>query len=392
VTKPTSSSDVWRSVRFGDVVRQVKRKVDPMKSGLRRYVAGEHMDTDDLRVRRWGSVGEGYLGPAFTAYFRPGQVLYGSRRTYLRKVAVADFEGVCANTTFVLEPSTPDLLPDFLPYIMTAERFHEHSVKQSKGSVNPYINYRDLTWYEFALPPVSEQRQIVRILASSDALLDEYQRANASARLFERTHFTEEVKSWGRRRLGDVADVSLGRQRAPKYAHAPGQTRYLRAANVKHGRFILDDVLSMAFNPDEVKRFELKPGDVVVTEGCGSIGEIGTNAVWEANLPRPICFQNTLIRLRSTTEKLDQRYLAHWASNAYTSGLFASIAAGTSILHLGVKRTSDLEIPVSTIDAQVRLVEQLESTGTLQSVLTSVFDGGRELRRALLGSLLGDKA
>jgi hypothetical protein len=57
-----------------------------------------------------------------------------------------------------------------------------------------------------------------------------------------------------------------------------------------------------------------------------------------------------------------------------------------------VKRTSDLEIPVSTIDAQVRLVEQLESTGTLQSVLTSVFDGGRELRRALLGSLLGDKA
>lgn len=77
----------WRQVKFGDVVRQVKERVDPETSGLERYVAGDHMDTDDLRIRRWGEIGSGYLGPAFHMRFRPGQVLYGSRRTYLRKVA-----------------------------------------------------------------------------------------------------------------------------------------------------------------------------------------------------------------------------------------------------------------------------------------------------------------
>ena len=81
--------------------------VDPAASGLERYVAGEHMDTDDLRLRRWGEINGDYLGPAFHMRFRPGQVLYGSRRTYLRKVAVADFSGICANTTFVLEPKDP---------------------------------------------------------------------------------------------------------------------------------------------------------------------------------------------------------------------------------------------------------------------------------------------
>lgn len=80
----------WRRVAFGDVVRQVKDRVDPEASGLKRYVAGEHMDTDDLRLRRWGRIGDGYLGPAFHMRFKPGHVLYGSRRTYLRKVAVAD--------------------------------------------------------------------------------------------------------------------------------------------------------------------------------------------------------------------------------------------------------------------------------------------------------------
>lgn len=156
--------DGWRLVPFGDVVRQVKRRVDPVAAGLGRYVAGEHMDTNDLRIRRWGHVGDGYLGPAFTAHFSPGQTLYGSRRTYLRKVALADFEGVCANTTFVLEPCSSELLSEFLPYVMTTDRFHEHSIKQSRGSVNPYINYRDLTWYQISLPPVAEQKRLVAML------------------------------------------------------------------------------------------------------------------------------------------------------------------------------------------------------------------------------------
>ncbi len=101
----------WRVVRFGDVVRDVKVTVDPETSGLERYVAGEHMNTDDLHIRQWGTIGDGYLGPAFHRKFVKGQVLYGSRRTYLRKVAFADFDGICANTTFVLEPKDDGLLP-----------------------------------------------------------------------------------------------------------------------------------------------------------------------------------------------------------------------------------------------------------------------------------------
>jgi type I restriction enzyme S subunit len=55
----------WTTVAFGDVVRKVSNRVDPERSDLERYVAGEHMDTDDLSIRRWGVIGAGYLGPAF---------------------------------------------------------------------------------------------------------------------------------------------------------------------------------------------------------------------------------------------------------------------------------------------------------------------------------------
>ena len=174
------SRDGWQRVRFGDVVRQIKDSVDPETSGLNRYVAGEHMDTDELRITRWGTIGDGYLGPAFHRRFRSGQVLYGSRRTYLRKVAFADFDGICANTTFVCETKDSSvLLPELLPFLMQTESFHTHSITQSKGSVNPYINWPDLAWYEFDLPPLDEQRRIVSILAGVAGLIRSEEHAAA---------------------------------------------------------------------------------------------------------------------------------------------------------------------------------------------------------------------
>lgn len=166
-----NAKDRWPIVAFGDVAKQVKDKVSPADSGLDRYIAGKHMDADDLRIRRWGIIGNDYLGPAFHMRFKPGQVLFGSRHTYLRKIAVADFEGITANTTFVIESKDATvLLPKLLPFIMQTESFHAFSVKQLHGSVNRFVNFSDLVEYEFALPPMDEQRRIVEALRAVEFL------------------------------------------------------------------------------------------------------------------------------------------------------------------------------------------------------------------------------
>lgn len=178
----------WRRIKFGDVVRQCKEKADPETSGLERYIAGDHMDTDDLRLRRWGEIGSGYLGPAFHIRFKPGQVLYGSRRTYLRKVAVANFEGICANTTFVLEPRDhEEFLPALLPFLMQTDAFNDFSVKNSKGSVNPYINFSDLAQFEFALPPVDEQESLVDALTRIEENLESTEHLSAAMERLRRS-------------------------------------------------------------------------------------------------------------------------------------------------------------------------------------------------------------
>ncbi len=87
--------------------------------------------------------------------------------------------------------------------------------------------------------------------------------------------------------LSHAAEVVLGRQRAPQYEEGEGQTPYLRSANIKDGRLDLSDVKSMRFSPGERMRYELRAGDVLITEGSGSRDSVGASAVWLGELAGP---------------------------------------------------------------------------------------------------------
>lgn len=271
-----AQKDGWTKVMFGDVVRQVKDKVDPWDSGLERYVAGEHMDTDELKIRRWGSIGDDYLGPAFHMRFKPGQVLYGSRRTYLRKVAVADFEGITANTTFVLESKDPKkLLPELLPFIMQTESFHEHSIRESKGSVNPYVNFTDLIWYEFGLPHIKEQRRLAKLLASINALKNIYFETIQQGRLLVKTfleHISEKCEPV---RLGELVERGMlappqdgnhGEKHPRASDYVDNGIPFVMASDLKDGMVDFFNCKKIRINLAKTLRIGFaKPGDILIS-------------------------------------------------------------------------------------------------------------------------------
>ena len=168
-------------VRFGDIVREVKLNVDRINNPYEFYVAGDHMDSEDLTIRRKGAFATDDVGPAFTRIFKPGQILYGSRRTYLKKVAVADFEGICSNTTFVLESKDPQVFcQDLLPFIMLSEKFTKWSIGHSKGSTNPYVLFSDLADFEFYLPSLEEQKVLADKLWAAYRVKEAYRQLLAT--------------------------------------------------------------------------------------------------------------------------------------------------------------------------------------------------------------------
>ena len=189
-------------VKFGDVVKEVKNKIDRNNNPYEYYVAGDHMDSEDLTIHRRGCFATDDVGPAFIREFRKGQVLYGSRRTYLKKVAVADFDGVTANTTFVLETKDQNvLLQELLPFIMLTDNFTKWSIGKSKGSTNPYILFSDLADYEFDLPPIEEQRKLATVLWKMFRLKEGYVELQHQSDQLVQSQFIE--------MFGDIEDTGV---------------------------------------------------------------------------------------------------------------------------------------------------------------------------------------
>jgi type I restriction enzyme S subunit len=384
------SAKGWQPVKFGDVVHNVKINIEPETSDLERYVAGEHMQTDDLHIRSWGTIGDGYLGPAFHRKFVKGQVLYGSRRTYLRKVAVAEFDGICANTTFVLEPKDDCLLSELLPFIMSTEAFHTHSIKNSKGSVNPYVNWKDIASYEFALPPKEEQRRIAEILWAADEVVVKWESSIQQAEITKsvcRLSFFDNTQGWEERNLGDLFEVQLGKMLSPKARRGVSPRPYLGNANVQWGRFDLTDVKKMDFDEKEFEKFALQPGDLLVCEG----GEVGRSAIWWEEIEN-CCYQKALHRLRPLTDEVSPELLLQFMFYAAEQGEFASLTGHTTIAHLTAVKLRKLRVPISPQEVEGRMIKLFKQFDTtIEDAKKNLFNV-RELKNKLTNRLLNGES
>jgi type I restriction enzyme S subunit len=152
----------WKRVRFGDVVENLNEtERDPVGAEIERFIGLEHLEPGSLHIRTWGSVAD---GTTFTRRCRPGQVLFGKRRAYQRKVAVAEFDAVVSGDIYVFAPKDDRLMPELLPFICLSERFFQYAVETSAGSLSPRTNWKHLAEFELDLPPIEQQRRIAEML------------------------------------------------------------------------------------------------------------------------------------------------------------------------------------------------------------------------------------
>jgi len=134
---------------------------------------------------------------------------------------------------------------------------------------------------------------------------------------------------------------------------------YLRAANVKWAGLDLADVKQMNFTPAEVSVYELRAGDLLLNEASGSPKEVGKPAIWRGEYDGPVCFQNTLLRVRPG-ERVVSDFLRLRFLHEALSGGFAKASRGVGIHHLGAAKLAALEIELPSLDEQRRIVDLLE--------------------------------
>ncbi len=160
----------FETVRFDKVAINISERVEPKKTTLTTYVGLEHLDADNLRIERTGTPDD-VIGTKLKIY--KGDIIFGKRRAYLRKVAVSHFDGIASAHSMILRANEKHIEKDFLPYFMQSDAFMSRAIQISEGSLSPTIKNKTLAQQEFTLPKKEKQKELISIFKQFDLTMDQ---------------------------------------------------------------------------------------------------------------------------------------------------------------------------------------------------------------------------
>jgi len=352
---------------------------DPESEGLTRIVGLEHLDSESLPLRRWHELEDLQDGTSFTRIFRAGQVLFGKRRAYQRKVAVADFDGVCSGDILVFEPSSDELLAEFLPHIVQSDGFFDHALDTSAGSLSPRTKWQELAKYEFRLPPTTVQRDVNDLTAEGQRALDGLKSALVAARSLRDALIVEYSGSGEPVPLGSVLSAcDYGLSVAPLDA---GDIPILRMNNLDHEELRLADLKWLG--SDDVKDSDLlRPGDILFNR-TNSLEHVGKVALVDG-LTEPTTFASYLLRLRVSADAILPEYLAAYLQSAAgQKRIRAYVTQGVSQANVNATNLQKVRVPAPGLDVQRVVVERWHAVRELQHTI----EAQSQRTRSVLGAL-----
>ena len=176
-------------VKLGDVAREYKATIKNA-TGLP-TVGLEHLTPSEIVLERWDEGAEN----TFTKGFKKGHMLFGRRRAYLKKAALAPFDGICSGDIIVIEAIPEKIHPELLPFIIQNDLLFDYAVGNSAGSLSPRVKWESLKDYEFELPDLDKQDDMVELLKAAHRTRKAYQNQIAATDELVKSQFIERFDS-----------------------------------------------------------------------------------------------------------------------------------------------------------------------------------------------------
>ncbi|WP_447751969.1 hypothetical protein [Pseudomonas nicosulfuronedens] len=191
---------------------------------------------------------------------------------------------------------------------------------------------------------------------------------------------------WTLTRLKFIASVQTGIAKGKDMAGKETiSVPYLRVANVQDGYLALDDVAMIEIELEQLERYRLLPGDVLMNEG-GDFDKLGRGAVWNGEVEDCI-HQNHVFAVRPYG--VDCEWLNRVTSSSYAQFYFMGRSKQSTNL-ASISSTNIMELPVLLPPAEEcqvileRLNSELKRLDTLSANASLAIQLLQERRSALI--------
>lgn len=271
---------------------------------------------------------------------------------------------------------------------MTAEPFHAFAIAESKGSVNPYVNWTDIERYEFDLPPLEDQKRLADLFWTVEyhsRSLKELRRVLAENR-FE----------WLNTKVNGFVDSNTVPFKEI-WSRSPESGWSAPPVDYDTGQYVLS---LAAIGPEGYrggqlknilpsdKSVKLKQGDMIISR-ANTAETVGRIAIYPEDRA-DVSFPDTMMRLH-IVEEIDSDFVAAVLSSSKGKEYMRSIAAGSATSMVKINRQSLGRFPFPNVSKaeQMSTVLGLKSFDDAISSVELEFAKVAKTRLYLLAQIFG---
>lgn len=357
--------------RFEEIAVNSTAKKKPAEEDKYTYLGLEHLDSGNLKVSRFGSdvapIGEKLI-------MKKGDVLFGKRRAYQKKVAIAPFDGIFSAHGMVLRPNEAVVDKEYFPLFISSDYFLDAAIKISVGSLSPTINWGTLKDLEFDLPDIKEQRKLAAILWAANETKEAYKNLLSLTDDLVKSQF---IEMFGKNPVSTDFHEYISAFQAGK-SLAGGKeciNKVLNTGSVSYDCFNHSDVKNLPIDYEPHPAHKVTDGDVLISR-MNTLELVGAAAyVWKVD-------ENTYVpdRIWKAIIRNDNNPIFVWQLliQSSTKDRIRNIAGGTSGSMKNISQDGLLRIRVIKADIELQnqfaeFVQQADkSKFELQQTITSL--------------------
>lgn len=339
--------------RFDEIAINSTAKKKPEESDRFCYIGLEHIEPGTFEISHWGAdaapVGEKLI-------MRKGDILFGKRRAYQRKVAIAPFDGIFSAHGMVLRPKEEVICKEYFPFFLSSDQFMDTAIRISVGGLSPTINWKDLQQQEFDLPSPEEQRKLADKLWAAYELKEAYKKMIAATDEMVKAQF---IKMFGDPllfqndlnlpELKDSVNVISGYPFNASYFNNIKQGMpIIRIRDIQRG--FTETYTSEPYDD----QYLIRHNDLLI--GMDGVFDVARWTSGDAVLNQRVC----VLKIKTNEDDVFIQY--------YIQPVLKHIEKGTNattVKHISTKQISGIRIPIYDLDKKKHfhnIVEQAEKS------------------------------
>ena len=341
------------SMKLEEFARESRATHKGDKSGVP-IVGLEHLIPQEIKFSGYDVDTEN----TFTKTFKKGQILFGRRRAYLKKAAIADFDGICSGDITVIEAIPGKVDPLLLPFIIQNDKFFDYAVSRSAGGLSPRVKWEHLKDYEFDLPPIEEQRILADKLWAAYRLKESYKKLLTATQYMVKSQFIEMYYNTHNKQTLESVCPIMNKGITPKYVESSSVLVINQACIHWDGQRLGN----IKYHNEEipVRKRILESGDVLLNAtGNGTLGRccvficpsdnntyINDGHVIALSTDRAVILPevlNTYLSLNDTQAEIYRQY----------------VTGSTNQVDIVFSDIKKMKVPVPSMDEQILFVEVL---------------------------------